>query len=79
MQYWQFYLGNTEKFLREWLTPEGATAASIADLDLLATAYPYEPSGLLRTLFYPMDHDIPICTREMHVSSRWFGTGMTQE
>jgi hypothetical protein len=31
----------------EWLTPEGAIAASIADLDLIASAHPYEEDPLL--------------------------------
>jgi hypothetical protein len=46
---------------------------------MIASAHPYDESGLLRLLFYPMKHDISTATREMPVLTEWFRGGIFEE
>jgi hypothetical protein len=61
------------------LTPEGAIAASVADLDLIASSYPYDDDGDLRILFYPMKQDVAAASKELPVEPSWFMGGQLLE
>lgn len=72
-------MDRTEKFLRRFLTPEGAIAASVTDLDLIASVYPYEKNGALRVLFYPVSQDVPRTAKELAIDPVWFSGGLKEE
>jgi hypothetical protein len=65
--------------MRRWLTPEGAMAASVSDLELIASVHPYDMDGDLRVLFYPMKQDIHTAKKDLSVEASWFEGGQFLE
>ena len=78
-QYWEKYLCSIEEFLCKWLTPRGAIAASVADLELIDSVYPYDPDAALRVLFYPMKHDLTVTRKGLPIEANWFEGGHFDE